>query len=163
MFPHKGAFPSMSAAASNLASTNIPIVGDNNQWMSQSAYQNIDLDKVDWAALAQQWIHMKESCPVGTEEPSSIPIPCAPPPPRFSNTIITDFEEQGEAPMEVEHEDEQQSTSQTNVSIDGVQIIAPPPPTNIFSSNNWNSESNSNRGQHQKHWNRSIKPKTKYK
>lgn len=142
MYPHKGAFPPMGGP-SNLAPSNIPIVGDN-QWMSQSAYQNIDLDKVDWAALAQQWIHMKETC---DEQ-----IPIAPPPPRFSN-IITDYEEQGEAPMEVEHEDEQQTT-QTNESIINVNVIAPPPPTNIFHSNNWNSESNS-RGQHSKHWNRS--------
>ncbi|XP_055307585.1 arginine/serine-rich protein PNISR [Sitodiplosis mosellana] len=142
MYPHKGAFPPMGAP-SNLAPTNVPIVGDN-QWMSQSAYQNIDLDKVDWAALAQQWIHMKETCVVDADDP----VPNAPPPPRFSN-IITDYEEQGEAPMEVEHEDEQ--ITQTNESI--VNVIAPPPPTNIFQTNNWNNESNS-RGQHSKHWNR---------
>lgn len=148
MYPHKGAFSPMGAP-SNLAPTNIPIVGDN-QWMSQSAYQNIDLDKVDWAALAQQWIHMKETCAVGTEDS----IPSAPPPPRFPKPIAdrTDYEEQGEAPMEVEHEDEQ--TPQTNESIVNVNVTAPPPPTNIFQSNNWNSESNA-RGQHSKHWNRS--------
>lgn len=147
MFPHKGAFSPMGAP-SNLAQTNIPIVGDN-QWMSQSAYQNIDLDKVDWAALAQQWIHMKETCVDGTEEQ----IPNAPPPPRFSSAI-TDYEEQGEAPMEVEHEDEQ--TPQTNSeSIVNVNVTAPPPPTNIFPSNNWNSESNARGQQHSKHWNRS--------
>lgn len=143
MYPHKGAFPPMGAP-SNLVPNNMPIVGDN-QWMSQSAYQNIDLDKVDWAALAQQWIHMKESC--GTEDT----IPNAPPPPRFSNTA-TDYEEQGEAPMEVEHEDEQ--TSQVNESVVANVTKPPPPPTNIFQTNNWNTEPNQ-RGQHPKHWNRS--------
>ncbi|XP_031627004.1 arginine/serine-rich protein PNISR [Contarinia nasturtii] len=152
MYPHKGAFPPMGAAAPNLAPTNIPI-GDGNQWMSQSAYQNIDLDKVDWAVLAQQWIHMKESCTIGgTNEPS---MPCAPPPPRFTNTISSnsnDYEEQGEAAMEIDHEDEQTP----NDSI--INVTAPPPPTNIFHQtsppNNWNSESNSNSRGHQKNWNR---------
>lgn len=143
MYPHKGAFPPMGAS-SNLAPNNMPIVGEN-QWMSQNAYQNIDLDKVDWAVLAQQWIHMKESC-VTTES-----IPNAPPPPRITSTII-DYEEQGEAPMEVEHEDEQ--TTQTNQNI--VNVCVPPPPANVFQSNtnNWNTDSN-NRSHHQKHWNRS--------
>lgn len=160
MYPHKGAFPPMGAAAPNIAPANMSLIGDANQWMSQSAYQNIDLDKVDWAVLAQQWIHMKESCTVvGGNEAS---IPCAPPPPRFTNAISNsnsnDYEEQGEAPMEVEHEDEQIP----NQSI--INVTAPPPPTNIFntssssssSSNNWNSnDGNSNSRGHQKHWNRS--------
>lgn len=144
MYPHKGAFPPMGGAP-NIASNNLPNVGDS-QWMSQSAYQNIDLDKVDWAALAQQWIHMKESTgPVA----SSDPIPNAPPPPRFTNTAI-DYEEQGEAPMEVEHDEEQLSNENS------VNLTAPPPPTNVFNqSNQWNSEPNS-RGSHQKQWNRSM-------
>lgn len=144
MYPHKGAFPPMGAPP-NLAPTNLSIVGDN-QWMSQSAYQNIDLDTVDWAAVAQQWIHMKESSSVSVNEP----MPSAPPPPRISKPI-PDYEEKGEAPMEVEHEDEQASqTSETTVN-----LTAPPPPTNIFhTNNNWNSEPNP-RGHHQKQWNRS--------
>lgn len=56
MYPHKGAFPSMGGGPPNLdlaaaAAVNIPIVGEA-QWMSQNAYQNIDLEKVDWAQLA---------------------------------------------------------------------------------------------------------------
>lgn len=144
MYPHKGAFPPMGASP-NLASTNLPIVGEN-QWISQSAYQNIDLEKVDWAALAQQWIHMKETCSVDTNES----MPNAPPPPRFSNPI-PDYEEKGEAPMEVEHDDE--PASQPNEST-SVTLTAPPPPTNVFHTNNWNSEQGS-RNQHQKQWNRS--------
>lgn len=143
MYPHKGAFPAI-AGAPNLVTSTVPMVGDS-QWMSQSAYQNIDLDKVDWAALAQQWIHMKESCGVVSDDL----IPNAPPPPRLSS-VLTDYEEKGEAPMEVEHEEEQ--TSQTNENT--ANVTAPPPPTNIFQTNNWNSEQNS-RGHHQKQWNRS--------
>lgn len=146
MYPHKGAFPPMGAPP-NLVPTNMPIVGEN-QWMSQSAYQNnmnIDLDKVDWAALAQQWIHMKETTGVTVDDS----MPSAPPPPRLSN-LIPDFEEKGEAPMEVEHDDEPVAQINENT----VTVTAPPPPTNIFHTNNWNSEPNS-RGQHQKQWNRS--------
>lgn len=129
MFPHKGDFPPMGGS-SNIAPSNLPIDG---QWMSQSAYQNIDLDTVDWAVLAQQWIHMKETCPAPAE-----PMVNAPPPPRFTSA---DYEEQGEAPMEVDDD-------QPNV------MNAPPPPTNIFQTNNWNSESGQH-GHHQKKWNRS--------
>lgn len=144
MYPHKGAFSPMGGPP-NLAATNLPMVGET-QWMSQSAYQNIDLDKVDWAALAQQWIHMRESCAVEITDP----MPSAPPPPRISNPI-PEYEEKGEAPMEVEHDDEPSTVAHENT----LSITAPPPPTNIFNqTNNWNSEPNS-RGQHQKQWNRS--------
>lgn len=51
------------------------------QWaLNPSAYQNVSNDQVDWAALAQQWIQMKESCPA-TPVP---PTPPAPPPPIIS-------------------------------------------------------------------------------
>lgn len=153
MYPHKGAFPSMGGGPPNLAAVNIPIpmVGEA-QWMSQSAYQNIDLETVDWAQLAQQWIHMKESCGVRADEPQ-IQIE-APPPPRFSQPI-PEYEEKGEAPMEVEHDDEPPSHANVTAPTSaGAAIVAPPAPTNIFHTNNWNSESNS-RGQQQKPWNRS--------
>lgn len=145
MYPHKGAYPPMGGAP-NLASSNLANVGEN-QWMSQSAYQNIDLEKVDWAALAQQWIHMKESTDSVAPEQS---IPNAPPPPRFASALV-DFEEQGEAPMEVEHDEEQLLQTTENA----INVTAPPPPQNVFNqSSNWNSEPNS-RGTHQKQWNRS--------
>lgn len=55
------------------------------QWaLNPSAYQNVDSSQVDWAALAQQWIAMKEAAAI-----------VAPPPPKP--------EEKGEAPMEVEN------------------------------------------------------------
>lgn len=150
MYPHKGAFPPMGGPP-NLAAVNVPMV--DAQWMSQSAYQNIDLDKVDWAQLAQQWIHMKESCGVSTEE-SQIQIE-APPPPRFSQPIL-EYEEKGEAPMEVEHDDEPSSHAIAATTASAAVATAPPAPTNIFHTNNWSSETNS-RGQQQqqKPWNRS--------
>lgn len=61
------------------------------QWaLNPNAYQNVDSSQVDWAALAQQWIAMKEAAAIVT----------APPPP----SIKADTEE-GEAPMEVENPD----------------------------------------------------------
>lgn len=65
----------------------LPMPNDDNppiQWpMNQAAYQNLSND-VDWAALAQQWIYMKESYP----EDNS--IPSAPPPPNISS--LRDFD-----------------------------------------------------------------------
>ncbi|XP_059617775.1 arginine/serine-rich protein PNISR [Phlebotomus argentipes] len=64
--------------------------------LNPQAYQNVSNDMVDWAALAQQWIQMKETCPAAE-------MPAAPPPPPLTRS---DFEEQGEAPMEVVKEEE---------------------------------------------------------
>lgn len=58
------------------------------QWaLNPTAYQNIDSSQVDWAALAQQWIAMKEAAAI-------VGVPQA----------KADVEE-GEAPMEVENPD----------------------------------------------------------
>lgn len=143
MFPHKATYSSIGDP-SNLAQSAVPIIGEN-QWISQSAYQNVDTTTVDWAAVAQQWIHMKESYGTVNDE-----CPIAPPPPRISQPNVN-YEEQGEAPMEVEHEDEQQNVSQIN----SVALSAPPPPTNLFQTNSWvnNTESNRSSKSHQKPWN----------
>lgn len=64
--------------------------------MSAAAYANIPTENVDWAALAQQWIQMRDVPPPA--------LPQAPPPPIFNTPgIVTRqiFDEQGEAPMEV--------------------------------------------------------------
>lgn len=81
--------------------------------LNQAAYQNLANDQVDWAALAQQWIYMKETCT--TDE-----LLTAPPPPIISKP---DLEEQGEAPMEVEKDDEQfsESTLDFSANINGLQ------------------------------------------
>lgn len=83
--------------------------GDRNyptQWaLNPSAYQNMSNDQVDWAALAQQWIMMKETCP-----PEQVPP--APPPPSIgpvkkksvSSNSGNSLIEAGEAPMEVEND-----------------------------------------------------------
>lgn len=56
------------------------------QWaLNPTAYQNIDASQVDWAALAQQWIAMKEAVTVVGAPPAKVET------------------EGGEAPMEVEN------------------------------------------------------------
>lgn len=58
------------------------------QWaMNPTAYQNMDSSQVDWAALAQQWIAMKDAAVIVG-----------------ATTSKPDVEE-GEAPMEVENPD----------------------------------------------------------
>ncbi|XP_026480718.1 arginine/serine-rich protein PNISR isoform X2 [Ctenocephalides felis] len=47
--------------------------------LNASAYDNVSADQVDWAALAQQWIQMKETSPAE----SSMPL-TAPPPPNIT-------------------------------------------------------------------------------
>lgn len=91
---------------------------EESQWPNQAAYQHIDLEKVDWAALAQQWIHMKETSTQDDKMPDAPPPPNisigeAPPPPSISHLppppksiSLNEMEEKGEAPMEVEREDE---------------------------------------------------------
>lgn len=65
------------------------------QWaLNPTAYQNVDSSDVDWAALAQQWIAMKEAAAVMA----------APPPPSMKPDA-----EEGEAPMEVESNDNNDS------------------------------------------------------
>lgn len=138
MFPHKNVFPVDSDPANRLQ-----MIGDS-QWLSQNAFANVDADQVDWAALAQQWIHMKGTC---IPAPPML-IPCAPPPPKLS-VPVHDFEEQGEAPMEVEHDDEPHE-SITHVA------EAPPPPTNLFatSTKNYLPSSHPNDSNRQpKQWN----------
>lgn len=63
------------------------------QWaLNPSAYQNISSEHVDWAALAQQWIMMKESAP--PEHPPS------------GAAKKDNLNEGGEAPMDVDNEKE---------------------------------------------------------
>lgn len=63
--------------------------------MNPASYENAE--NVDWAALAQQWIHMQDT---------SAPPPSAPPPPTFTRTLAQVqrpiYEEKGEADMEVD-------------------------------------------------------------
>lgn len=84
------------------------------EWSSlnPSLYQNMSNEQVDWAALAQQWIQMKETLPADM-------VPAAPPPPIISESYgsnsrdslpdgshMGSAEEQGEAPMEVERDED---------------------------------------------------------
>ncbi|KFB52160.1 hypothetical protein ZHAS_00020487 [Anopheles sinensis] len=78
-------------------------------------YQNMNKDQVDWGLLAQQWIRMRE----WSQPPVTDFVPTPPPLPSFHDTGDlsvpdggqgggggTAFDEQGEAPMEVEKEDD---------------------------------------------------------
>ncbi|KAL9694977.1 hypothetical protein quinque_014262 [Culex quinquefasciatus] len=82
---------------------------DGTDWnsLNPNLYQNMSNDQVDWAALAQQWIQMKETLP-----PEMVPAAPPPPPviswnqsPPAAATLET-IDEQGEAPMEVEKEED---------------------------------------------------------
>ncbi|KYM75379.1 Splicing factor, arginine/serine-rich 18 [Atta colombica] len=65
------------------------------QWaLNPSAYQNMSNDQVDWAALAQQWIKMKETV-----------VPPAPPPPSI-NPVCSANDGSGEAPMDMDTKDD---------------------------------------------------------
>ncbi|XP_051164145.1 arginine/serine-rich protein PNISR isoform X2 [Leptopilina boulardi] len=65
------------------------------QWaLNPSTYQNMSNDQVDWAALAQQWIKMKETV-----------VPPAPPPPSI-DTGQSDNDGGGEAPMDMDTKDD---------------------------------------------------------
>lgn len=137
MFPQKSVFP-IDSEPSNRAQ----MLGDN-RWLSQPAFPNAAAaeppDNIDWAALAQQWIHMKETCHTIAPAPPSL-MPVAPPPPRLTQTSSRDLgEEQGEAPMEVEHDDEQAEPAPSPPAT----LTAPPPPTNIFgSAKGWSNSHN---------------------
>ncbi|EFN61795.1 Splicing factor, arginine/serine-rich 18 [Camponotus floridanus] len=66
------------------------------QWaLNPTAYQNMSNDQVDWAALAQQWIKMKETV-----------VPPAPPPPTI-NPIYSANDGSGEAPMDMDTKDDE--------------------------------------------------------
>lgn len=107
MYPFKNVLPppaTVTAAAirntanNNEATDSGTVDATTTQWpLNQAAYQNMANDQVDWAALAQQWIFMKETCT--TDE-----LLTAPPPPIISKHDFPD--EKGEAPMEVEKDDE---------------------------------------------------------
>ncbi|XP_055544065.1 arginine/serine-rich protein PNISR-like isoform X2 [Wyeomyia smithii] len=105
-----------SAPVKNYQTTDDGIGGAlvEGEWSSlnPSLYQNMSNDQVDWAALAQQWIQMKETLPASM-------VPAAPPPPIISSSYVSNtresfsdcmhsgtIEEQGEAPMEVERDEE---------------------------------------------------------
>lgn len=87
---------------------------DHTQWsmgamsMNPAFYQGIPNANVDWAALAAQWIHMRETLP--TDQLSLMPE--APPPPTITlldNSSIAmrlEDEEKGEAPMDMEKDED---------------------------------------------------------
>ncbi|OXU23455.1 hypothetical protein TSAR_001639 [Trichomalopsis sarcophagae] len=86
------------------------------QWaLNPAAYQNMNSDQVDWAALAQQWIKMKETS-----------IPPAPPPPSIADELqcLSSNNGGGEAPMDMDTKDD--------------DIPPAPPAPNISGTDDWN-------------------------
>ncbi|XP_018576691.1 arginine/serine-rich protein PNISR isoform X2 [Anoplophora glabripennis] len=95
------------------------------QWaLNPSTYQNMANDQVDWAALAQQWIIMKEAGPPPIPEEQPVAL---------NNKPKARASEGGEAPMEVENDKEEPPA--WNVS-------EPPPPPGAEAWN-WNAQSQS--------------------
>lgn len=61
------------------------------------------LSAVDWAALAQQWIKMKESVP-----PAAVPaVAVAPPLPPVESKPDVNSKDKGEAPMDMDTDDKE--------------------------------------------------------
>lgn len=70
-----------------------------SQWpLNAGAFQNAQAEQIDWAALAQQWIIMKESGP-----PVPDPIPMIPPAARLE-VHKRSLNEGGEAPMDMDND-----------------------------------------------------------
>lgn len=102
-----------------------PIVATAQWPLNKADYQDLANDQVDWAALAQQWIHMKETC-------TTDDMLAAPPPPIISSSgggggaddepsassqgeasSSRLHEEKGEAPMEMDRDDDDNVNNQT--------------------------------------------------
>lgn len=99
------------------------------QWQmpQQSHYANIAAENVDWATLAQQWIHMRETFPTL--------MPAAPPPPTFNSSQFG--EEHGEAPMEVERDEEAAPAApHWPIHSGGPPPINAEPPDRLWNENN---------------------------
>ncbi|KAF7268223.1 uncharacterized protein LOC143193579 isoform X2 [Rhynchophorus ferrugineus] len=112
-----------------------------SQWpINAPGYQNSSSDHVDWAALAQQWIIMKEAGPPPIPGGQLVNIQ------KEVDGRKKDLNEGGEAPMDVENEKEEQTTWNApgnSVTVDGI-APPPPPPPGTETWNAWNSTGNAN-------------------
>ncbi|KAM8704140.1 hypothetical protein ACLKA7_008703 [Drosophila subpalustris] len=98
---------------------------------------------IDWAQLAQQWIHMRDSTPAAPLANFSMNMPIAPPPPIISNApeyhqnrpelrqqppkIQPIYEEHGEAEMDMDMDEEENENSE-RANHDINKTVPPPPP-----------------------------------
>lgn len=99
------------------------------QWaLNPSAYQNISSENVDWAALAQQWIIMKEAGPPVPEQATAAVVT----PIIQSKSKKEVLLEGGEAPMDVENEKED--------NIGGCHFEPSTNPPAVSDSWNWNHQ-----------------------
>lgn len=102
-----------------------PVIGNALRSAAPGMPVTMPQGPIDWAQLAQQWIHMRDSATAPAPAPPlanfSLNMPIAPPPPIISNapeyhhTEIrqhapkkqTHYEEHGEAEMDMDLEDEE--------------------------------------------------------
>lgn len=153
MYPYKTTFQPVGDAPNISQPT-------ENQWSNPSNFQ-VDLDTVDWAALAQQWITMKETSTHVIAEQQFVAMPMAPPPPTISKPIQHDLgEEQGEAPMEVEHDEEEHAPPAPAIVNNNVYAV-PPAPVNVFAGNQSNNGTSASAPSTQSNWSNSKSMESK--
>lgn len=105
------------------------------QWaLNPTNYKSGSSEQVDWAALAQQWIIMKEA---GPPVPDQVHL-TAPPPPIISDASKNALQEGGEAPMDIEVEKSNTQSSWGDLSESQPWSWQP---TNNQSSQSWNWDS----------------------
>lgn len=115
------------------------------QWaLNPATYNNVSSDQVDWAALAHQWIIMKEAGPPIPEQ-----VPNVPPPPNISKGRKEQLNEGGEAPMDVEN-DNDKDDDDTLWNNDGVN-----PPWNWQQQQQQQQSSQTGQSNWQSSWNNS--------
>uniref|UniRef100_A0A2M4CGM0 Putative transcriptional coactivator caper rrm superfamily n=1 Tax=Anopheles darlingi TaxID=43151 RepID=A0A2M4CGM0_ANODA len=113
---------------------------DGFKWaaFNPSLYKNVANERVDWGALAQQWIQMRETLAPAPPSPAFVVGGMRPPPSaathpaseqltpsKATGTTAKIFEEQGEAPMEVERDE------------DGSSVMVPMPPPPVTCERDW--------------------------
>lgn len=105
-----------------------PVVAATQWPLNKADYQDLANDQVDWAALAQQWIHMKETC-------TTDDLLAAPPPPIISSgsgdqsgNIRSSrlHEEKGEAPMEMDRDDDDNGPGNQQPMHHNPFMVSPP-------------------------------------
>lgn len=126
-----------------------PAIGNALRSAAPGMPVNMPQGPIDWAQLAQQWIHMRDSAPAPAPPLAnfSLNMPIAPPPPIISNAPeyhhteirqhppkkLTHFEEHGEAEMDMDLEEEENENNRSAVqgltsdSLPRVPVVAQSP------------------------------------
>lgn len=118
----------------------VPGPGVGNTLRSSAPVMPLNMQGgIDWAQLAQQWIHMRDSAPAAPLANFSMNMPIAPPPPIINNApeyhqnrpelrhhphkIQPIYEEQGEAEMDM---DEEENENNDRANHDNKTVPLPP-------------------------------------